>query len=134
MSKIVILGDDGVGKTTFIKKCSVNNVFVEGNDIVYLENSIDAIMLMYDVTCKKSRDSLQSWKQLYDNIPTIIVGTHGDKNIEFKDLIYNFKNKMVINNIVYDHMVISSENNYNLENLLTLLFNRLKKHKLSSKL
>jgi GTPase SAR1 family protein len=146
MYKILFLGDACVGKTTYIDRCSMGD-FVEdyektknfkanmvkmtdnsyvciqvpgiAEDIENIIDDINAVVLMYDITCKISRRNLSNWKRSYnDNIPTIVVGTHNDGRRNFKDTI-------TIDGIVYSHTTISSKHNYNFEKPFLILDERL---------
>jgi GTPase SAR1 family protein len=104
-----------------VEKIVNNNIYFHDD---FDSNFEDSVVLMYNTAEESSFANLDKWKQAYDynyggTVPAIVVGTNGDKVID------NFHSKVIVDNIEYDHVIVSSKTNYNLEKPFTVLNEKL---------
>ena len=116
--RVLIVGDGGVCKTSYIrKKIGVNFIskyyptygidkYETNNTIWYdfpgqekycfhpINDNIDLVIYMYDVTSNISYKNINFWKQYvyknYGNIPSIVVGNKSDLNKRVKAVVKYF--------------------------------------------
>ena len=119
--KILIIGDGGVGKTSYIRKqigkkfrqkyYSTQGINMYETDTTvwydfpgqekyglhYIDNKIDLVIYMYDLTSKLSYKNLDYWEKYvhknYGNIDSFRIGNKSDLNVVVTNLDIKNTNK-----------------------------------------
>ncbi|KZS14265.1 GTP-binding nuclear protein Ran [Daphnia magna] len=109
--KLVLVGDGGTGKTTFVKRHLTGEF--EKKDGYYIQGQ--CAIIMFDVTSRVTYKNVPNWHRdlvrVCENIPIVLCGNKvdiKDRKVKAKSIVFHRKKNLQY----YD---ISAKSNYNFE-------------------